>query len=80
MASVTNLGRNISQTVSPTIAGFVAQVVFLGAPIIVGSSIKLVYNALLYHQFKSLSPYEETRKGKPRPSELLPNEGEASEG
>ena len=59
MASVTNLGRNISQTISPGIAGLVAQTTFLGAPILIGSAIKLVYNAALYFQFRSVKTPEE---------------------
>ena len=59
MASVTNLGRNVSQTISPGIAGLVAQTTFLGAPILIGSAIKLVYNAALYFQFRSVKTPEE---------------------
>ena len=58
-AGATNLGRNIAQTISPTIAGYVAQATFLGAPFLVGSGIKLIYNALLYLTFAGIKPPQE---------------------
>lgn len=58
-AAVTNLGRNLSQTVSPVLAGFVAQVSFFGAPFVIGSTIKLLYNGLLLKTFKDIRPPEE---------------------
>ncbi len=65
MASVTNLGRNIAQTVSPGVAGLIAQTTFLGAPILIGSAIKLVYNAALYIQFRSVKAPEEKQTNLP---------------
>ena len=58
-ASMTNLGRTFAQTVSPGLAGFVAQTTFIGAPLIVGSSITLVYNVALYLTFRSIKAPEE---------------------
>ncbi len=58
-AGVTNLGRTLAQTVTPGIAGFVAQTLTLGAPIILGSAIKLVYNGLLYGMFGKVKAPEE---------------------
>ena len=59
MASVNNLGRNAAQVVSPTVAGFIAQVAFLGAPFLIGAVTKLVYNAMLYQMFRGIKPPEE---------------------
>ena len=61
MAGVTNLGRNITQTISPGLAGYVAQVTFLGAPFLIGAGIKLIYNAALYLQFRAIKAPEEER-------------------
>ncbi|MCH7801919.1 MAG: MFS transporter, partial [Chloroflexi bacterium] len=58
-ASMTNLGRTLAQTVSPGLAGFVAQTTFIGAPMITGSIIKLVYNVALYLTFRSVKAPEE---------------------
>ena len=58
-AGVTNLGRTLAQAVSPGIAGLVAQSFTLGVPIVVGSVIKLVYNAALYAMFRNVKSPEE---------------------
>ncbi len=59
-AGVTNLGRTLALAISPGIAGFVAQSTALGVPIVVGSVIKLVYNAALYAMFRGVRAPEET--------------------
>lgn len=61
MASLNNLGRNVAQTVSPTMTGFIATVSF-GAPFLVGAVTKLVYNFLLYQMFKGIKPPEESER------------------
>ena len=60
MASLNNLGRNMAQTVSPTLAGIIAQLAYLGAPFLVGAVTKLVYNALLLQMFRGIKPPEES--------------------
>ena len=59
MAGITNLGRNITQTISPGLAGYIAQLTSLGAPFLIGASIKLIYNAALYFQFRGVKVPEE---------------------
>lgn len=59
MASLNNLGRNAAQTISPVMAGFIAQAAFLGAPFLLGAATKLVYNLMLYQMFKGIKPPEE---------------------
>ena len=58
-AGVTNMGRTLAQTVSPGIAGLVAQSFTLGVPIVVGSVIKLAYNVALYAMFRNVKSPEE---------------------
>ena len=60
MASLNNLGRNVAQTISPTLAGIIAQLAYLSAPFLVGAVTKLVYNALLLQMFRGIKPPEET--------------------
>ena len=72
MASVSNLGRNISQTISPTIAGVVASTAFLGAPFLIGAGIKLTYNALLYLQLRGVKTPEEMKRNTTQPDEIRP--------
>lgn len=59
MASLNNLGRNAAQTISPVMAGFIAQAAFLGVPFLLGAATKLVYNLMLYQMFKGIKPPEE---------------------
>ena len=59
MASLSNLGRNLAQTVSPSIAGVIAQVTFLGAPLLLGAGTKLIYNGLLFAMFRNYKTLEE---------------------
>ncbi len=59
MASLSNLGRNIAQTVSPSIAGVIAQVTFLGAPLLLGAGTKLIYNGLVFAMFRNYKTPEE---------------------
>ena len=66
MAGVTNLGRNITQTVSPGLAGAIASVTTLGAPFVIGAGCKLVYNAAMYWQFRSIKAPEELRRATAR--------------
>ena len=47
-ASLTNMSRTLAQSVSPTIAGWVMQGLSLGAPIVVGGGLKIVYDLMLY--------------------------------
>ena len=61
-ASVTNLGRTTAQAISPALAGVVAQSTLLGIPIILGSAIKLIYNAALYLMFRSVKAPEESQE------------------
>lgn len=52
-AGITNISRNISQAISPSIAGSILQSVSLmSAPFILGGLIKIVYDIALYLQFK----------------------------
>ena len=62
-AGVTNLGRNLAQTVSPGVGGYVAQITFLGAPLLIGSGIKLVYDAALYVSFRNVKAAGRSRYG-----------------
>jgi MFS family permease len=52
-AGITNISRNISQAISPSIAGSILQSVsLLSAPFLLGGSIKILYDIALYLQFK----------------------------
>jgi sugar phosphate permease len=52
-AGITNISRNITQAISPSIAGSILQSVsLLFAPFLLGGLLKIVYDIALYLQFK----------------------------
>jgi MFS family permease len=53
-ASLTNMSRTLAQSVSPTVAGWVMQGVSLGAPLLVGGGLKIVYDLLLYATIRNV--------------------------
>ena len=58
-AGVTNIARNLAQSVTPVIAGAVMQVVGLGVPFLLGGGLKIVYDLLLLRMFRTVRPPEE---------------------
>jgi MFS family permease len=59
-AGITNISRNVAQSISPSIAGYILQSVsFLAAPFLIGGLLKIVYDFLLYVNFKKIKPPEE---------------------
>jgi MFS family permease len=62
-AGFTNISRNIVQAVSPSIAGYILQFVsLLSAPFLLGGILKIVYDILIYMNFKKIKPPEEDKK------------------
>jgi MFS family permease len=60
-AGVTNIARNLAQSVTPVIAGAVMQVAGLGVPFLLGGGLKIVYDLLLLGMFRTVRPPEEQR-------------------
>jgi MFS family permease len=57
---ITNISRNITQSVSPSIAGYILQFAsFLYAPFLLGGSLKIVYDIALYLNFRKIKPSDE---------------------
>jgi len=62
-AGITNISRNITQSISPSIAGYILQSLsILSAPFVLGGALKIVYDVALYFNFKSIKPPEETNR------------------
>ena len=62
-AGITNISRNISQSISPSIAGYILQSIsFSAAPFLFGGILKIVYDILIYSNFKKIKPPEEDKK------------------
>lgn len=62
-AGITNISRNVAQAISPSIAGYILQSVsFLASLFLIGCLLKIVYDVLLYVNFKKIKPPEEHKK------------------
>lgn len=56
-AGITNISRNVAQSISPSLAGYILQSLsFLSAPFILGGMLKIAYDIALYFNFKNTSP------------------------
>jgi MFS family permease len=58
-SGITNLTRTASWAVSSSAAGVLMQHVAFSAPLILGGSMKVLYDVLLYRNFRHLKPPEE---------------------
>jgi predicted MFS family arabinose efflux permease len=59
-AGVTGIARSLGVALSPLIAGpMYLGTAFVGAPFVIGGSIKIVYDLLLYRAFSTVRPPEE---------------------
>ena len=62
-AGITNISRNMTQSISPSIAGYILQSLsILSAPFVLGGALKIVYDVALYFNFKSIKPPEERNR------------------
>jgi MFS family permease len=59
-ASVTNVPRSLAPAVSPTFAGQLLGMTTFGWPLVIGASLKIVYDLLLLAMFRHRKPPEET--------------------
>jgi predicted MFS family arabinose efflux permease len=57
-ATTTTLWRTAAQAITPTITGWVMQTISLSAPFVLGGTLKILYDLLLYRIFKDLKPPE----------------------
>jgi hypothetical protein len=55
-ATTTTLWRTAAQAITPTITGWVMQTISLSAPFVLGGTLKILYDLLLYRTFKDLKP------------------------
>lgn len=53
-ASFTNLTRTLAQAVTPAMTGWIMQAVALSAPFVLGGTLKIVYDVLMYTTFKDV--------------------------
>jgi MFS family permease len=54
-AGITNISRNIAQSISPSLAGYIFQSLsFLSAPFVLGGVMKIAYDVILYLNFRNM--------------------------
>ena len=58
-AGITNTSRNVTQAISPSIAGLVIQSLWLSAPFVIGGLLKIAYDLGIYFNFRKIKPPEE---------------------
>jgi MFS family permease len=58
-SGVTNVTRNIAWAIGPLFAGLVMRHVALAGPLLIGGTLKIVYDVLLYRAFRHIKPPEE---------------------
>ena len=58
-SGVTHLVRMGSWAVAPTFAGWLMQSQSMAVPLIIGSSMKIAYDILLYRAFRGVKPPDE---------------------
>ncbi len=60
-ASITNVPRSLATALSPSISGALLALSAFGWPLVIGGSLKIVYDLLLLAQFRNVRPEEEAR-------------------
>jgi MFS family permease len=58
-AGITNISRNISQAISPSLTGIIINTFTLSTPFIIGGLLKIAYDIALYVNFRKVKPPEE---------------------
>jgi len=58
-SGVTNLARNLFWALGSSLSGFFMRGVSFGAPLVIGGSLKIAYDILLYRSFRRVRPPEE---------------------
>jgi MFS family permease len=58
-AGITNISRNVTQAISPSLIGVLINSLSLAAPFIIGGALKVVYDVTLYLNFRNVKPPEE---------------------
>lgn len=61
-AGITNIARNLSHGLSPSLTGYLLQFLSGAAPFLIGGGLKILYDLSLYFSFRHLRPPEEAMK------------------
>lgn len=58
-AGFTSTTRTVASSMSPSIAGYALENLWVGTPLVAAGTLKLIYDALIYVKFRKISPPEE---------------------
>ncbi len=58
-AGLTSTTRTVSSSISPSLAGYALNNLWIGTPLVAAGSLKLLYDALIYVSFRKVRPPEE---------------------
>jgi sugar phosphate permease len=60
---IANISRNVAEAASPSVTGYILQSLpFLSAPFVFGGVIKIVYDVILYFNFRNMKPPDEKKQ------------------
>ena len=78
-AGITNSTRTISSAISPSFAGYALQTLWVGTPLVAAGALKLVYDLLMYVNFRKVRPPEEKPTERPDEEQRAVAKGETHE-
>jgi MFS family permease len=61
-AGITNISRNVTQALSPSLTGILINSLSLAAPFVIGGALKIIYDVALFLNFRNIKPPEEEQK------------------
>jgi hypothetical protein len=61
-AGLTSSTRTVASSISPSIAGYAMQAVWIGTPLVAGGLFKLAYDFMIYASFRKIKPPEEKQR------------------
>jgi MFS family permease len=62
-ASVTNVPRSLASAIGPTISGILLNNSSFGWPLVIGGTLKVIYDLTLLKMFQNVKPPEEQKRG-----------------
>lgn len=60
-AGITNISRNIAQSISPSITGAIIHSLWFSAPFVIGGLLKIIYDVGIYANFRNTKPSHEIK-------------------
>ena len=78
-AGITNSTRTVTSAISPSFAGYALQTLWVGTPLVAAGALKLVYDLLMYVNFRKVRPPEEKPTERPDKEQAAVAKGETHE-